>query len=78
VTPLKCQRCLYKWNYSGTNLYVVTCPHCRTYVNIKKNRTKYKEVVKTEQPLNNTINEKKIDSFDNTKSKVISNETVSP
>ena len=36
VTPLVCHRCLHKWNYSGTNLYVATCPHCRTYVNIKR------------------------------------------
>ena len=64
VTPLTCQRCLHKWNYSGTNLYVATCPHCRTYVNVKKNRTKYKEV-ETEQSLNINTNEKKIDSFDN-------------
>ena len=78
VTPLVCQRCLHKWNYSGSNLYVATCPHCRTYVNVKKNRTKDKEIVETEQSLNININEKKIDSFDNTNSKAESNETVSP
>ena len=77
VTPLVCHRCLHKWNYSGTNFYVATCPHCRTYVNVKKNTTKFKEV-ETEQSLNININEKKIDSFDNTNSKAESNETVSP
>ena len=77
MTPLVCHRCLHKWNYSGNNFYVATCPHCRTYVNVKKNRTKFKEV-ETEQPLNININKKKIDSFDNTNSKAESNETVSP
>ena len=76
VTPLVCHRCLHKWNYSGTNFYVATCPHCRTYVNVKKNRTTFKEV-EPEQPANININEKKIDSFDNTNSKAESNETVS-
>lgn len=36
VTPLKCQRCHHFWNYKGKNRYVATCPHCRTYVTIKK------------------------------------------
>lgn len=76
VTPLKCHRCLHKWNYSGTNFYVATCPHCRTYVNVKKNRINFK--AESEQSLNININEKKIDSFDNTNSKAESNETVSP
>ena len=78
VTPLVCQRCLHKWNYSGTNLFVATCPHCRTYVNVKKNRTKYKEAIESEQPLNIKINEKKSDSFDNSNSNSESNESVSP
>ena len=76
VTPLKCHRCLHKWNYSGTNFYVATCPHCRTYVNVKKNRINFK--AESEQSLNININEKKINSFDNTNSKAESNETVSP
>ena len=78
VTPLLCHRCLHKWNYSGTNLFVATCPHCRTYVNIKKNRTKYKERVETEQTLNNITNEKKLDSFDSINSKMESNKSISP
>ena len=36
VIPLKCQRCRHKWHYTGKNKYVATCPHCRTYVTIKK------------------------------------------
>ena len=76
VTPLVCHRCLHKWNYSGTNFYVTTCPHCRTYVNVKKNRTNFK--AESGQSLNINRNEKKIDSFDNTNSKAESNETVSP
>lgn len=59
VTPLVCQRYLHRWNYGGNNFYVATCPNCRTYVNIKKNRTKYTEVVEIEQSLNININEKK-------------------
>ena len=78
VIPLVCHRCLHKWNYSGTNLFVATCPHCRTYVNIKKNRTKYKERVETEQTLNNITNEKKLDSFDSINSKMESNKSISP
>lgn len=34
--PLKCQRCSHIWNYKGKNEYVATCPHCRTFVTIKK------------------------------------------
>jgi hypothetical protein len=78
VTPLKCHRCLHKWNYSGANLFVATCPHCRTYVNVKKNRTKYKEREETEQRLNNIKHEKKLDSFDSLSSKVESNKSISP
>ena len=79
VTPLRCQRCLHTWNYSGTNLFVATCPHCRTYVNIKKNRTKYKEAVvaETEQTLNTNTNSKKLDSFDSINERMESNESVS-
>ena len=38
VIPLKCQRCRHNWYYKGKNEYVATCPHCRTYVTIKKSR----------------------------------------
>ena len=79
VTPLVCQRCLHKWNYGGTNLYVATCPHCRTYVNIKKNKIKYKEIgVEAEQTLNIHTNGKKLDSFDSINSGMESNESVIP
>lgn len=33
---IKCQRCEHEWQYKGKNNYVATCPHCRTYVTIKK------------------------------------------
>ena len=36
ATFLKCQRCGHEWAYKGKNEYVATCPHCRTYVTIKK------------------------------------------
>ena len=77
MTPLTCQRCLHKWNYSGTNLYVATCPHCRTYVNVKKNLTKFKEV-ESEQTLNINTNRKKLDSFESINSKMESNESAIP
>lgn len=77
VTPLRCHRCLHNWNYSGTNLFVATCPHCRTYVNIKKNRTKYEVIVaETEQRLSINTNRKKIDSFDSISEKMESNESA--
>ena len=76
VTPLVCQRCLHKWNYGGSNLYVATCPHCRTYVNVKKNRTKFKG--EREGPLNINSNEKNLDSFDHRKSQVESDESINP
>ncbi len=38
VIPLRCQRCRHKWHYKGKNKYVANCPHCRTYVTIKKSR----------------------------------------
>ena len=76
MTPLKCQRCLHKWNYSGTNLFVATCPHCRTYVNIRKRRKRYKEV-ETEKGSKFNTNEKNMDSFDYSNSKEKSNESIS-
>lgn len=80
VTPLRCHRCLHNWNYSGTNLFVATCPHCRTYVNIKKNKTNYKEIaeVESKQKLKVNTNRKKLDSFDSISSKMKSNESVTP
>lgn len=38
VIPLRCQRCCHNWYYKGKNRYVATCPHCRTYVTIKKSQ----------------------------------------
>ena len=35
---LKCQRCQHSWYYKGRNKYDAPCPHCRTYVTIKKSR----------------------------------------
>jgi len=77
VTPIKCHRCLHKWNYSGTNSYVATCPHCRTYVNIKKNKKNYKERIGKEQIINIKKNEKKSDSFESVNSNRESNESFS-
>ena len=71
-----CHRCLHKWNYSGTNLFVATCPHCRTYVNIRKGIERYKEV-ETEKGSKFNTNEKNLDSFDNSSSKATSNEFIS-
>lgn len=76
VTPLRCHRCLHKWNYSGNNSYVATCPHCRTYVNIRKGIVRYKEIV-TQYNSKFHTNEKNSDSFDNINSKTESNESFS-
>jgi hypothetical protein len=70
--PLRCHRCLHKWNYGGNNFYVATCPHCRIYVNIKKNIIKYGE--KNQEIKRSTIR-KKFDSSDDTSSKNSSNES---
>lgn len=37
VIPMVCSRCEHFWGYIGKNNYVVTCPHCRTKLSIKKN-----------------------------------------
>jgi DNA-directed RNA polymerase subunit RPC12/RpoP len=37
VIPMVCSRCKHFWGYIGKNNYVVTCPHCRTKLSIKKN-----------------------------------------
>jgi hypothetical protein len=36
ATPLVCHRCSWKWNYTGKNPYVATCPFCRTNISIRK------------------------------------------
>jgi Zn finger protein HypA/HybF involved in hydrogenase expression len=38
VEPMKCHRCSHEWNYSGKNIYVATCPHCRTTLTIRKHK----------------------------------------
>jgi len=35
-TPLKCQRCFYNWQYGGNNIYVASCPRCKTTMSIRK------------------------------------------
>ena len=37
-TRLKCHRCDHEWTYKGSNRFVATCPHCRTYVTIKRSK----------------------------------------
>jgi len=43
VEPLRCHRCSHFWEYSGKNMYVATCPHCRTQLSIKKHRVLQKD-----------------------------------
>lgn len=38
AVELSCQRCSHKWNYSGKNQYVTSCPSCKTSVMVHKNR----------------------------------------
>ena len=35
-TLLNCQRCFYSWLYGGNNVYVASCPRCKTTVSIQK------------------------------------------
>ena len=49
--PLKCQRCSKVWNYTGKNEWVATCPHCRTFVRIKKQRVDVNADTKDESVL---------------------------
>jgi predicted ATP-dependent serine protease len=45
---LKCQRCLYIWEYGGMSRWVTSCPRCRTSVSINKNTVTYKTEEKKE------------------------------
>lgn len=38
VTRIRCHRCTHEWNYGGKNLFVATCPHCRTQLSIRKHK----------------------------------------
>lgn len=40
VTPMKCHRCNWAWDYGGNNSYYASCPHCRTQLSIRKHATK--------------------------------------
>jgi hypothetical protein len=44
VELLRCHRCSHFWEYSGKNVYVATCPHCRTQLSIKKHRVLQKDL----------------------------------
>lgn len=33
---VECQRCKWRWYYTGNNEYWTTCPHCSTKVNLRK------------------------------------------
>ena len=35
---LKCHRCEHFWDYRGKNIYVATCPHCKTTLTIPKHK----------------------------------------
>jgi hypothetical protein len=50
---LVCHRCSWKWNYTGKNPYVATCPFCRTNISIRKYKRLLllKESKKVEKPL---------------------------
>jgi hypothetical protein len=47
---LKCHRCDHIWTYKGSNRFVATCPHCRTYVTLKRSKLSENEntITKTE------------------------------
>ena len=37
VTPIRCHRCKWQWDYTGKNEWYATCPHCRTYTSVIRN-----------------------------------------
>ena len=38
MIELKCKRCDYSWEYNGESEWYVSCPRCRTTVNLKKQK----------------------------------------
>jgi hypothetical protein len=49
ATPLVCHRCSWKWNYTGKNPYVATCPFCRTNISIRKYKRLLRQAKKQDE-----------------------------
>lgn len=43
IVPLRCHRCKHYWEYGGKNEWYATCPNCRTYTSVKRNRVAREE-----------------------------------
>jgi ribosomal protein L37E len=50
ATALVCHRCSWKWNYTGKNPYVATCPFCRTNISIRKYKRLLQQTKKQDEP----------------------------
>jgi hypothetical protein len=50
ATPLVCHRCSWKWNYTGKNPYVATCPFCRTNISIRKYKRLLQQTKNQDEP----------------------------
>ena len=48
---LVCQRCGHPWNYTGSNEYIASCPHCQTKVSVRKHLNKTEEKLTCKKPL---------------------------
>jgi len=36
MVNIECHKCNYRWDYKGKGEYWISCPRCRTNINIKK------------------------------------------
>jgi DNA-directed RNA polymerase subunit RPC12/RpoP len=54
--PLVCQRCGHPWNYTGSNEYIASCPHCQTKVSLRKRQQidNHEEKSTSKKPLRTT------------------------
>jgi len=36
MLKVKCEKCGYEWDYKGDSEWYVTCPRCKTSINVRK------------------------------------------
>ncbi len=36
VSPLKCKRCGYEWEYRGRSEWYACCPRCRSQIRVRR------------------------------------------
>jgi hypothetical protein len=74
ATPLVCHRCSWKWNYTGKNPYVATCPFCRTNISIRKYKRLLQQTKKQDEP--QQIQQKGVRDSISESVEVLSNQTT--